>query len=143
MHSNSIPRRRHSAEFKAEVLAACEPARRVGFGGGAGAWSEHQPRAQVAHGPRRQARRRCGAGGRPDECSSTAACRARGGCAVRADRDVQARAGNIAAVRTHRSEAVIHVELKRGASSVLVRWPGSAAGDCAAWLRELSTALLK
>jgi len=30
----------------------------------------------------------------------------------------------------------IHLELRRGASSVSLRWPASAAAECGAWLRE-------
>jgi transposase-like protein len=30
----------------------------------------------------------------------------------------------------------IRVELRRGATTVTIRWPAQAAGDCAAWLRE-------
>ena len=37
----------------------------------------------------------------------------------------------------------IHVELRRGALHLNVRWPTSAADDCTAWLRELSAGLLK
>lgn len=33
--------------------------------------------------------------------------------------------------------AEIRVELKRGATSVSVTWPTSAAAECATWLREL------
>lgn len=32
--------------------------------------------------------------------------------------------------------AQIQVELRRGATTVTVRWPAQAAGECAAWLRE-------
>ena len=31
----------------------------------------------------------------------------------------------------------IRIELRRGAMAVHVAWPLAAAGDCAAWLREL------
>jgi transposase len=37
----------------------------------------------------------------------------------------------------------IHVELRRGPLHLTVRWPTSAAGDCMAWLRELSLGLHK
>ena len=30
----------------------------------------------------------------------------------------------------------IRIELRRGANSVSVSWPGQAAGECGAWLRE-------
>lgn len=41
------------------------------------------------------------------------------------------------------SDATIDIELKRGAASLGVRWPVSAAGDCAAWLREVAAGLVK
>jgi transposase len=31
----------------------------------------------------------------------------------------------------------IHIELRRGATSMTITWPATAAGDCAAWMREL------
>ena len=31
----------------------------------------------------------------------------------------------------------IQIELRRGATAVKVTWPVAAAGDCAAWMREL------
>ena len=30
----------------------------------------------------------------------------------------------------------IRIELRRGATSVSITWPGQAAGECGAWLRE-------
>jgi transposase len=30
----------------------------------------------------------------------------------------------------------IRIELRRGATTVSITWPGQAAGECAAWLRE-------
>ena len=30
----------------------------------------------------------------------------------------------------------IRIELRRGATTVSISWPGQAAGDCGAWLRE-------
>jgi transposase len=35
------------------------------------------------------------------------------------------------------AESDIHIELKRGATTVVMRWPASLAGACASWLREL------
>ena len=40
-------------------------------------------------------------------------------------------------------EATIDIELRRGPASLCVRWPVSAAGDCAAWLREVAAGLVK
>jgi transposase len=142
MHSNSIPRRRHSAEFKAEVLAACS-----------------QPGASVsavalAHGLNTNLVRKWRIG-RGVKLAGVAAPVAVPTSAAAPPRPVLAADARFVPIEmcnpaqaaspgaTHSSEALIHVELKRGASSVLVRWPGSAAADCAAWLRELSMALLK
>lgn len=33
--------------------------------------------------------------------------------------------------------ADIHIEVKRGATTIAIRWPASSAQSCAAWLREL------
>ena len=33
--------------------------------------------------------------------------------------------------------ADIRIELQRGATTVTVTWPASAASECAAWMREL------
>ncbi|MBK9243254.1 MAG: transposase [Burkholderiales bacterium] len=34
------------------------------------------------------------------------------------------------------SPAAIHLDVRRGAVHARIRWPVSAAGDCAAWLRD-------
>lgn len=39
--------------------------------------------------------------------------------------------------------ATIDIELRRGPASLGVRWPVSAGGDCAAWLREVAVGLVK
>jgi transposase len=31
----------------------------------------------------------------------------------------------------------IHMELRRGATTMTITWPAAAAMDCAAWMREL------
>jgi hypothetical protein len=31
----------------------------------------------------------------------------------------------------------IHIELSRGPTTIVMRWPASQAGACAAWLREM------
>ena len=147
MHSKNAARRRHGAEFKAKVLAACsEPGAsiaavalahglnanlvrkwRMGRGvklAGIAAPAPVGPPAAPA-----PALLAADARFLPIEMStSTAATRA--GAAGQAD-------------AVHRSAAIVHVEFKRGASSLTVRWPSSAAGDCAAWLRELAAGLLK
>jgi transposase len=30
----------------------------------------------------------------------------------------------------------IRIELRRGATTVMIAWPGQAAGECAAWLGQ-------
>jgi transposase len=35
--------------------------------------------------------------------------------------------------------AVLHVELRRGANQVTVRWPATQAAQCTQWLRELTS----
>jgi transposase len=143
MHCRSAPRRRHSAEFKAEVLSACEQpgasVSAVALAYGLNANLVHKwrgrggaklagiaapmtvPMAAVVAPPRPV----LAAGARfvPMEMCTPA----------------QATPSDVA----RHGEGVIHVELKRGASSVVVRWPGSAGADCAAWLRELAAAVLK
>jgi transposase len=34
-------------------------------------------------------------------------------------------------------EADIHIELTRGPTTIVMRWPASVAGACATWLREM------
>jgi transposase len=41
------------------------------------------------------------------------------------------------------AEPLIQIELRRGPLHLNVRWPTAAAEDCRAWLRELSSGLLK
>ena len=41
------------------------------------------------------------------------------------------------------SKATIEIELRCGSASLGVRWSVSAAGDCAAWLREVAAGLVK
>lgn len=41
------------------------------------------------------------------------------------------------------AQALIQVEVRRGALHLNVRWPASAAGDCVAWLCELAAGLSK
>ena len=42
----------------------------------------------------------------------------------------------VAGVQQPPAVADIRIELRRGATTVTMRWPTQAAGDCAAWLRE-------
>lgn len=41
------------------------------------------------------------------------------------------------------AHATIHIELRHRHSHVAVRWPATQASECAQWLREFTTAVLK
>ena len=120
MHSKEAPRRRHSLKFKEQVLAACA-----------------EPGASVAAVPRsfelndnlvHQWRRGRGVGtaklGPPAQTAPEF---------VELSLPAPSTPKAVVAVP---SESV-RIELKRGSLGVNVLWPLSAAGDCAAWLREL------
>lgn len=154
MHSNPLPRRRHSAELKSKVLAACsEPGASI-----AAVALSHGLNANlvrkwlVGRGLKRMglpapvavAVKASSAAVTPPNAAPLLAADARflpielaaPAPAMRAGPASQA--DTVAAVH----EAV-HIELRRGALHLSVRWPSSAAGDCTAWLRELSSGLLK
>jgi transposase len=38
---------------------------------------------------------------------------------------------------TQQSSADIRIELRRGATTMAITWPSTAASECAAWMREL------
>jgi len=105
--SKKIVRRRHSAELKAQILGEC--AQR-----GASVASvalSHGINANVVH----KWRRLAGAAPLPAASFVPVALPAPT-CTVRAD---------------------IHMELRRGATTMTIIWPTGAAADCAAWMREL------
>jgi transposase len=154
MHSNSAPRRRHDAQIKAKVLAACnEPGASIaavalahglnanlvrkwrhGRGlkrTGIAVSSSVLPAAPVVSPGPAAAPPLLMAEARflPIEMSEPVAASTTGS-AGRFD-------------TTARGEATIDIELRRGPASLAVRWPASAAGDCAAWLREVTAGLVK
>lgn len=107
-------RRRHPAAFKAEVLAACaQPGASV-----AGVALSHGINANLVHRWRRQAAEQ-GQGRR--------------GKAELAEFVPMA----ITAAPVVSAPEDIRIELRRGACSVSIAWPTSAATVCAGWLREL------
>lgn len=120
-HLNTIDpvvrrRRRHSAEFKARVLAACR-----------------QPRASVAsvalaHSINANLLRKW-------------AVQAERGEKVPGGPQVLASAGKsfvaLPMASAVRESSPIQIEVRRGALTVSVRWPASAIPECAIWLREL------
>ena len=145
MHPNSGPRRRHSDEIKAKVLAACdEPGASISG-------------VALAHGLNTNLVRKWRSGRGTKRAgmaiTRTAAMQARPeplGAAPEfvavempapAKPAVRAQDEPTAAAPT--GEATIQIELRRGALHLNVRWPTTAAEDCRAWLSELSSGLLK
>lgn len=149
MHSNPVRRRRHSAELKTKVLAAC-----------------NEPGASIAavalsHGLNANLVRKwlVGRGLKrtglpaPVAVKASAAATTPPSAASLLVADAQFLPIELAApapaMRAGQADTVpamhepIHVELRRGAVHLSVRWPASAASDCTAWLRELSSGLLK
>lgn len=119
MYSRSSPRRRHGAELKAAVLAACnEPGASV-----AAVAQAHGLNANLVH----KWRRGRGVPASLAPAAQTAAP------VVPTHIPVQLPAP---ATPPERPEA-IHIELRRGALAVNVHWPTHAAVQCAAWLREI------
>jgi transposase len=120
MHSKQV-RRRHSVEFEERVLAACaEPGASV-----AAVARSFEPNDNLVH----QWRRGRGVGMTKPVAP----------LAQKASEFVEL---SLAAPRAQQAEVAvpsqsIRIELKRGSLGVNVLWPLSAAGDCAAWLREL------
>ena len=107
--SRKIARRRYSAELKAQVLSECEqPAASV-----ASVALSHGINANVVHKWRRHAH----AGTEP--------------LAVGSFLPVALPAPVTPATQD------IRIELRRGATAMTITWPSAAAGECAAWMREL------
>jgi transposase len=152
MHSNPAARRRHSAELKTKVLAACnEPGASI-----AAVALSHGLNANlvrkwlVGRGLKRAgipapvALKAPAAATKLPAAAPLLAADARflpielamPGPATRADSVRQSDT-------TPATPEPIHIELRRGSLHLDVRWPASAADDCAAWLRELSAGLLK
>lgn len=105
-------RRRHSAEFKQQILAECaQPGASV-----AGVALAHRINANLVQKWRRKARGD-DRGGRP-----VGATFIPGTLATSAPCSVLA--------------ATIHVEVQRAAVSARIQWPVAAAAECAAWLRD-------
>ena len=116
METKRVVRRKHSKEFRAEVIQACR-----------------QPRASVAAIALRSG------------LNANVVYRW-----LREDAGVDVDAGSLAvmggclgaeflAVQLPPAAAqstAIHLEMRRGASTVTVSWPLQGAGECAAWLRE-------
>ena len=114
-HSKLPARRRHSDELRAKVLSEC-----VQVGASvAGIALAHGLNANLVHKWRRQARE----------------LQARGALQASARPEFIALALP-AAQQAAPMQPDIHMELRRGAATMCIRWPVSAAPECAAWLRE-------
>ena len=126
MHVNQKPRRRHSEQFKAQVLAACaEPGASisaVALSFGVNANLVHQWRRGRGFKAARMV---------PASPVSEPAAQF-----VALSLPAPKPAPSPATATVGPAEA-IRVELRRGALGVNVTWPISAAADCAGWLREL------
>jgi transposase len=147
MYSRSAPRRRHGAEFKAKVLAACdEPGASISG-------------VALAHGLNANLVRQWRAGrgtklaGRTSESPAPSNALGRTPLiganpefvAIEMPRPLKPKAGAAAehAGASPSADPLIHVELRRGPLHLNVRWPTTAGDDCKAWLRELTVGLLK
>jgi len=140
MHSRSAPRRQHSAELKAKVLAACQ---------------EHGASISavaLAHGLNANLVRKWREGRGLKRVGLVAPMVASGvtltpliaddarfvpiGVAAPAEpaRTKGPGRADLPAV----TPSVIEIELRRGSLHLNVRWPSAAAGDCLPWLRELT-----
>jgi transposase len=109
MEARNKGRRRHSAEFKREVLVKCEaPGASV-----AAVALAHGINANLVHKWRRQAR--------PAE---------RGGASF-----IPVKLHEPGPPATAAGSGCIEINLRRGGTAVQVRWPVSAASGCADWLR--------
>src|SRR5262245_51209907 len=119
MHSQSAPRRRHSADLKARVLAECDaPGASV-----AAVAQSHGLNANLVHGWRRRQ-------------ESAKSAKLERGARIGQNTGGAFLALQLPATPTPAALADIRIELRRGATTVHIAWPTEAAGDCAAWLRE-------
>ena len=145
MHPKSGPRRRHSDELKAKVLASCD-----------------EPGASISgvaltHGLNANLVRKWRAG-RGVKRAGTAIMEATPNktpsppvgatpefvpIQMPAPPKAAARAAAEPMAAAPIAEPLIQIELRRGPLHLNVRWPTAAADDCRAWLRELSSGLLK
>lgn len=107
MKDSKLTRRRHGAELRAQVLSECE---QPGASVASVAMS-HGINANVVH----KWRRLANAAASPVTSFIPVALPARPAAA----------------------QQDIRVELRRGATTMIITWPTTAAAECAAWMREL------
>ena len=115
-------RRRHSAEFKAEAVAAChQPGVSIAAVALSRSVNANLLRRWVVEAERAAEPPR--ASGQPKALASPP---------IEAQRFVP-----VALEKPAVSEARIRIEVRRGATTVIVEWPPSAARECAEWLSGL------
>jgi len=133
MHSKES-RRRHGDDLKAKVLAACDkPGASV-----AAVARAHELNANLVHKWRRG--RGATAADRASPVADAAAANVGEFMALSLPSPMPALLAPPLTVSSPpvavATPADIRVEVKRGATTVVVTWPTSAAAACAAWLRE-------
>jgi transposase-like protein len=111
-------RRKHSAEFKAEAVAAC---RKPGVSIAAAAMR----RSINANLLRRWVVE-------AERCEARSAGQANSAMALRNESFIP-----VALPTVPTDEGPIRIEVRRGALTVSVQWPSSAMHECAVWLREV------
>ncbi|MEO6277373.1 IS66-like element accessory protein TnpA [Roseateles sp.] len=128
MQTKGAPRRRHSDELKAQVLAACAlPGASV-----AAVAQSHGLNANLVHKWRR------GPALAPQPAVAAAASVAAVRATITTDPGLVGFVPLQLPARTPAAPAAdIRIELRRGATSVTVTWPTHAAAECASWMREL------
>jgi transposase-like protein len=114
-------RRKHSTEFKAQVVAAC---RQPGISMAAVAMA-HGVNANLLRRWVIDAEQRASANGNSLQAVASGAAPSSTPAFVALPLAPSAAAADI------------RIELRRGATAITVTWPSSAAAECAAWMREL------
>ena len=119
METKSVTRRKHSAEFRMEILQAC---RQSGASVAAIAL-RNGLNANLVHSWRRLEGRAADAG-------------IGDRLAVNGAASTEFMALQLPPQAMSGASPDIHMELRRGGSTVTVSWPTQCAGECGAWLRE-------
>ena len=144
MHPNSGPRRRHSDELKAKVLAACDaPGASI-----SGVALAHGLNTNLVRKWRSgRGVKRVGMAITPAAASTAPAAPGATAAFVAIEMPAPPRAASRAPAEANIAapigESLIRIELRRGPLHLNVRWPTAAVEDCRAWLSELSSGLLK
>lgn len=124
-------RREHSAEFKAQIVAACNV---PGMSNAAVAMA-HGINPNLARRWVREAELR--AAGLPVKASHRAAPKSFVPVHIQASAQALPASSAEAASVASAAPSDIRVELRRGPHVINVSWPCSAAAQCAAWLKDL------